>query len=314
MDHSHPEPASPPDPSLSPSCLVPWALSQPSPVLRLLTSSSQNLLLLDYDGTLSPHVLDASKATLAPSMRAALERLVAATDAAGGHVAIITGRSTATISRFLGPLATKVTIAASHGFEISGSRVSLQTAVEYLPDLALARDALSARLAPIPGATVEDNGWSVTAHFRACSETDRAAVERAVAEVVSAAGPRIVARGGASVLEIRPNPSTPWNKGTAALALLRELGLEDAAAAVLCVGDDLTDEDMFRALLNRPQGPRAVTIHVAPSSSQLSADGACIVASRPTAAAYALRGVGEVLTLLQTLAEATEERVASRSS
>jgi hypothetical protein len=69
-----------------------------------------------------------------------------------------------------------------------------------------------------------------------------------------------------------------WNKGRAAALLIRHAG----AATVLAVGDDATDEDMFRAVKGR-----GVSVRVAPAG--------------PTAADYILPAPADVAALLKNL-------------
>ena len=64
---------------------------------------------------------------------------------------------------------------------------------------------------------------------------------------------------GKEVLELRPPVQV--NKGTAVVSLAERLGGFDDGASVLCIGDDVTDEDAFRAL--RARSPRCVTVRVA---------------------------------------------------
>ena len=83
------------------------------------------------------------------------------------------------------------------------------------------------------------------------------------------------------MFELQPN--IDWNKARAVFWLLETLGLEQPEVLPLYVGDDLTDEDAFRALRQR-----GVSIVV----SELP---------RPTAARYALRSPGEVERFLREI-------------
>ena len=82
---------------------------------------------------------------------------------------------------------------------------------------------------------------------------------------------------GHKVFELRP--ALAPNKGDAVLRLARRL----KAAALFAAGDDLTDEDMFKALAGR-----GVTLRVG--------------CRRSTAAEYCLKDQGEVLKVLRFLA------------
>jgi trehalose-phosphatase len=83
------------------------------------------------------------------------------------------------------------------------------------------------------------------------------------------------------VIEVRPR--LPWDKGRAVLWLLGTLGLEGPGVVPVYLGDDVTDEDAFRALAGRGLGV-------------LMAEPA-----RPSAADYRLRSVEEVRRFLEAL-------------
>lgn len=71
---------------------------------------------------------------------------------------------------------------------------------------------------------------------------------------------------GKKVFEFRPQ--VEWNKGFVMRRILRRIDLPNDA--VVFLGDDATDEDVFREL-----GPTAITVHVgsatAPSHARLNA-------------------------------------------
>ena len=95
---------------------------------------------------------------------------------------------------------------------------------------------------------------------------------------------------GKQVVELRPD--LDWDKGRAIFWLLETLGLDLAAVAPIYLGDDVTDEDGFRALRQHASGIGIV------------------VAERPrrTAAHYGLADPGEVLEFLRLLTEFVEQR------
>ena len=296
-------PSTPPLPSSI--TLLPWALGRALPALTdaLTAHDPSALFLLDYDGTLSAHVPDPARASLTASMRTQLERLL---DAFPGRVVVISGRSRSTLIGFLGPSITSAIITAtSHGHVIEGPNLKLEVGAEFLPDLAAARDELQSTLHGIPGALVEDNLYSITTHTRCVAAEQIPAVHAAVLAAVAkanASGPRILLRPGAHVLELRPDCVPPWHKGAAALHLLHALS---PVSAVCAMGDDLTDEDTFKALLSAAPKGTSFPIIVAPPDSMLAAPGtASVVVERPTSALYALRGPAEVETMLAALVDA----------
>lgn len=236
------------------------------------------VVFLDYDGTLTPIVEDHTKAFLSQDMRAAVARLGKCCT-----VAIVSGRDLEML-RSLVKL-DSVYYAGSHGFEIAGPRgtgESLEKGVEFLPELGAAEQALRGRLAGIDGHAVERKRFSVAVHYRRVAGDDLGKLESIVARAL-AEHPRLRRGYGKKVFELRPD--IDWNKGRAVLWLLERLGLDGPEAVPVYVGDDITDEDAFRALAGR-----GVTIAVR--------DGG----TRQSAADYAVNGTRELERLLDLLA------------
>ena len=89
-----------------------------------------------------------------------------------------------------------------------------------MPILRAARSQLEVWLRDVAGASVEDNVFSVSIHWRGVAEADRPRVAGAVDAVLALAPFRTTLRkfSGKCVFELRP--SAAWNKGEAALYLL----------------------------------------------------------------------------------------------
>jgi alpha,alpha-trehalase len=235
-------------------------------------------MFLDYDGTLTPIVSDPLKAYLPVETRESLMNL-----APRCYIAIITGRCVPSlfpetvcshsVTLFLANSTNilhrqclskgcrsydrithfvdvpGLSFASSHGFDIHSVDPVFHHSVAdpYLPALGQARDDLTAQLATIPGAAVEDNKFSVTIHYRNVgSQAQQQAVIDAVNSYVRA-GDRaksLVVRPGKMVVELRP--AVEWHKGAAIDYIVRQLcqrnGWTGDSVAVLAVGDDHTDE------------------------------------------------------------------------
>eukprot|EP00608_Synchroma_pusillum_P006938 CAMPEP_0198426738 /NCGR_PEP_ID=MMETSP1452-20131203/5448_1 /TAXON_ID=1181717 /ORGANISM="Synchroma pusillum, Strain CCMP3072" /LENGTH=359 /DNA_ID=CAMNT_0044147111 /DNA_START=36 /DNA_END=1115 /DNA_ORIENTATION=- len=198
------------------------------------------LLLLDYDGTLAPIVNDPSKAFMPDATRHVLEELPKYCT-----TGVITGRSVEKITAFVG--VDNLIYAGSHGFDIVGpdsSHIRHQVAAEHLPRLSVLRQQLEELIVDIPGASVEDNLFAVTVHYRNCSEEHVPLLFARLDRMLSAQeGFR---RGsGKKVVELRPDVA--WNKGHAVRWLLDALHLSQRSDVfTLYLGDDTTDEDAFR--------------------------------------------------------------------
>jgi len=235
------------------------------------------VVFLDYDGTLTPIVPDPAKAFLSADMRAALAALGACCT-----VAVVSGRDLKMLRGFVG--LDSLYYAGSHGFEIGGPagwRNSMEKGLEFLPALAAAEASLRDRLAGTKGHEIERKRFSIAVHYRHVAEADVPPLTDIV-DTVLAEQPGLRKGLGKKVFELRPDIA--WDKGEAVLWLLDRLGLDQSGVLPIYVGDDITDEDAFRALAGRGL---AVVVR----------DGD----ERITAADYALAGTEDVRRFLGVL-------------
>jgi alpha,alpha-trehalase len=236
---------------------------------------------LDYDGTLTPIVARPELAALPAETRGALRRLSTL-----ATVAVVSGRALDDVRALVG--LEDLHYAGNHGLEIrgpGGSSLSYEVGDEFVPALREAARRLGASASRVAGAWVEDKGRSLSVHYRQVAEQDVGGLERAVDAVVLA-DPLLRKHHGKKVFEVRPR--VEWDKGRAVVWLLEALGLGGPETLPLYVGDDVTDEDAFRALA----GP-GVGVRVGDSAL-------------PTWADYTLRDPSEVRRFLEVLAERLE--------
>lgn len=215
--------------------------------LKEAASDRKLAVFLDYDGTLTPIVDDPAQARLGQAMRDAIAAL-----AVRCRVAVISGRDIDDLRDRVG--LPELFYAGSHGFEIAGPEgwhEVLEKGAAFLPDLDAAERTLRAALERIDGAAVERKKFSIAAHYRRVAEPEVGAVEDAVDEALDR-HPRLRKSRGKKVLQIQP--ATDWDKGRAMDWLLERLGLDGDGALPLYIGDDVTDEDAFRALARRGTG------------------------------------------------------------
>ncbi len=240
------------------------------------------VVFLDFDGTLAPIVSRPERATIDSATRAAVTRLARVCP-----VALVSGRDLEDVRERAD--IDGIWYAGSHGFDIAGPhgiRHEHPRGIEALPTLDAAEQALRAALKDIEGALVERKRFSIAAHYRLTPERDAPAVERAV-DAISSTHAGLRKGEGKKVFELQPD--VDWNKGAAVHWLLSALGLDSRDVLPIYVGDDVTDEDAFRALTDRGLGI-AVLDH-----------------PRPTAAPYQLRDPGEVRAFLERLAQVLEK-------
>jgi alpha,alpha-trehalase len=203
------------------------------------------VVFLDYDGTLTPIVDDPDEAVLDEAVRGAIRRLRSRCP-----VAVVSGRDLEDVRSRVG--VDGVHYAGSHGFDIveaDGTRH--RRATEYLPALRRSQEALERRLRDIEGAWVERKRFAIAVHFRTLADPgDEHRVESVVDEVAGSEE-RLEKTGGKKIFELRP--AMDWDKGRAVVWMLDTL-VDSGAPLPLDIGDDVTDEDAFRALGDRGVG------------------------------------------------------------
>lgn len=213
---------------------------------------SSTVLLFDFDGTLSPTVLDPARAQLVPG---AFERL----DALARRyrtVGAVSGRPVAFLAERLPP---SLVLSGEYGLDVivDGEPVAR-------PELDRWRAALdeavahARRIAP-DGLRVEPKGLTATLHYRGRPDLEEPAAE--VAALV--AGPvGLVARPARQSIELVPPVITTKGDEVARLSA--------GASAALFAGDDIGDLPGFEALAHlRASG--AATLAVAVASDETPA-------------------------------------------
>jgi len=242
-------------------------------------------VFLDYDGTLSDIVPRPEDAVISEETRATVQALADICP-----VVIVSGRALDDVRRKVG--LDRVVYAGSHGFDIAGPEgAGLEHAegAAYVPAIAQAVKELHGRLDSIDGVIIEDKTYAVAVHYRMVKTGDVGRVARAVNDVL-ADHPSLRGTGGKKVFEIRPG--LDWDKGKAVLWLLHALGLDGPDVVPFYLGDDVTDEDAFRALHGS-----GLSILVAERQQDSRAD-------------YCLANPAEVRAFLQRLRDILREREA----
>jgi trehalose 6-phosphate phosphatase len=237
-------------------------------------------LCLDYDGTLTPIVDRPEQATLSETMRTLLRRL-----AERCTLAIVSGRDRQDVQQMV--RLDNLVYAGSHGFDISGPgglHLQHDEAQQSLPDLESAEQELRERLADIEGVLIERKRFAIAVHSRLVADANLGRIEDAV-EAVRKRHACLRRMDGKKVAELQPD--VDWDKGRAVLWLRQALGMERPEVVTIYIGDDVTDEDAFRAIAYRGLG---LGIIVAPPTSG-------------TAAPYYLRDCDAVQQFLSALLE-----------
>ena len=250
-----------------------------------IRATSHVLLLLDYDGTLTPIVSRPEQAVLSSENK---NKLCALAKKSAFSLGIISGRPLPELKTMVG--IEGIYYAGNHGLEIEGPGLRLinpaaEAAKAEMKDLA---GQFSARLGGIEGTIVEDKGLSLSIHYRLVkqSEVDTAAeIFNQITSPWLQKG-KIRVTSGKKVWEVRP--PIDWHKGKAVETITKEIKAAHDCEQLLTIylGDDTTDEDAFR-IIHRPQGWSIFVGEEKPSSN----------------ADYFLTSTSEVMTFLSSLLE-----------
>lgn len=203
-------------------------------------------LFADFDGTVSEFTDVPAKAVIDGEARAALERL---SHEKRVSVAVISGRS---FSDVMARVGLPIAYAGDHGLEIHAADFDFVVPAGEAVRLRLPAvcNRLRQDIRHIPGAFVEAKRLTASVHYRHVAPELVPSLRLAIYGSVDPA--HFEVRDGHYVFEIRP--CVEWSKGHAVQWILNRSGAIPEQA--ICLGDDETDEDMFRRL------PEAVNVRV----------------------------------------------------
>lgn len=200
----------------------------PPPMLK-----PDNALFLDFDGTIAAFAqhpdgvtLDAGVPALLAGLRARLQ----------GAVALVTGRSLAALDAIAG--LPRHAAAGLHGLEIRFESGETVSSADPGGASRIAR-RLRECFGPDPRIVVEDKGAAVALHWRQAPERSQECIAAMKQAVTS---PAFELLHGHALVEARPRGT---HKGAAVVALAGRGSF--AGRLPVFVGDDVTDEDGFRA-------------------------------------------------------------------
>lgn len=243
-------------------------------IRRHYLRAKNRCLLLDYDGTLVPFTRIPSEATPDNAVKELLLRLSADTR---NHVVVISGRDIPSLDRWLGTL--PITLVAEHGASFKKRNSSWQQMVS-VSDLwkEEIRRIMQLFVLRCAGSFIEEKTNTIAWHYRNTQGGLGFSRSRELLNTLSQLiqNTTLQVIDGNKVVEVR---IAGFDKGATALRIVGEMDPD----FVLCMGDDTTDEDMFKAL-----DGEAYTIKVNTGA---------------TAAQYTILSQQQVLPLLNTITE-----------
>jgi trehalose 6-phosphate phosphatase len=223
---------------------------------------SNGLVSFDFDGTLAPIVRDPDEARMRPETKELLKRLCRLYPCM-----VISGRAREDVRSRLRGTGVRYVV-GNHGADLGDTHALRKTVAAW-------KRAITPALAGLARVWIEDKQYSLAIHYRQ-SEDKRAARRAILRAVKGLPGAKVVP----AKLAFNLVPVDAPHKGTA----LQEQRARLKCDVALYVGDDATDEDVFR-LRESLVGIR-VGVH------------------RASRAAYWLRAQEEIDDLLRVLAEA----------
>ncbi|PWH05378.1 bifunctional alpha,alpha-trehalose-phosphate synthase (UDP-forming)/trehalose-phosphatase [Brachybacterium endophyticum] len=244
------------------------------------------LVASDFDGVLAPIVADRDAVQADPRSMGALRDL---TELSGVNVALVSGRALENLHHHAG-MPSSVALVGSHGAEVGALPSDLHADVLDAGTITMDEnrqsllDSITRRLQNIadqyPGSEVEVKPASAVLHTRQARGRGAGNATEAALEYARTL-PDVTVTPGKEVVEFSVVDS---HKGTAVRALARAA----AADAVLYLGDDVTDENVFAELTDEDLGIR--------------------IGEGDTSASFRIEDTDDVAEVLERLLELRRER------
>ncbi|MFC1489854.1 bifunctional alpha,alpha-trehalose-phosphate synthase (UDP-forming)/trehalose-phosphatase [Candidatus Latescibacterota bacterium] len=219
---------------------------------------SNRLILLDYDGTLTPFDPNPQNASPDSEVMSLLKGL---TQNKKNEVIIISGRDKNTLEKWFKTLS--IGLVAEHGVwikEKDGSWELIEPLVNYWKDEI--RPVLESFMDSTPGSFIEEKDYSLVWHYRK-SDSELANIrmkkmKESLSHLTKNLGLGVF--DGNKVIEVK---NERINKG---LAALKWISLEKYDF-MMAAGDDWTDEDIFKVL---PEHAYSIKIGLSPSKAKFN--------------------------------------------
>ncbi|HKY63581.1 MAG TPA: bifunctional alpha,alpha-trehalose-phosphate synthase (UDP-forming)/trehalose-phosphatase [bacterium] len=244
-------------------------------VLLDFRQARRRLLLLDYDGTLVPLVRRIGEASPRPELVLLLGKLASLPNT---ETVVVSGRPREILDRWLGglPLALVAEHGAWHRRVGDEWRPLKPLKAEWKKSL---KPLLQVHVDRLPGSFVEEKEFSLAWHYRAAApELAQVRMKELLDDLVQwTAKAEIQVLQGNKVVELR---NASLSKADAALSIVAKNPYD----FILAIGDDSTDEDLFRGLPGNAYSMR--------------------IGEAPTLARFNLRSYLDALDLLKDMAKA----------
>ncbi|MGZ3858598.1 MAG: bifunctional alpha,alpha-trehalose-phosphate synthase (UDP-forming)/trehalose-phosphatase [Flavisolibacter sp.] len=201
--------------------------------------AKKRCILLDYDGTLAPYQKIPSLATPSDELLQLLQQL---TSDPLNEIVIISGRDAQTLDKWLGHL--PLTLVAEHGASVKYKneewKDQITITTEWKEQI---RPIMQLFVDRCAGSFIEEKKSTLAWHYRNTHSelgfSRSRQLRNSLLQLITNTSLQVI--DGNKVLEVR---MIGVDKGTTATNILGNLQPD----FILCIGDDTTDEDMFRLL------------------------------------------------------------------
>ncbi|KAL6453649.1 TPS2 Trehalose-phosphatase [Candida maltosa Xu316] len=244
------------------SCYTP-ALNRPQ-LLKSYKNSKRRLFLFDYDGTLTPIVKDPAAAIPSDKLNRILDTLSADPK---NQIWIISGRDQAFLEKWMGTK--NIGLSAEHGCFMKdiGSKKWVNLAESFdMSWQAKVDDVFKYYTEKTPGSNIERKKVALTWHYRRSDpELGAFQAEKCLKELNDTVAKEydVEVMAGKANIEVRPkfvnkgeivkrlvlHPHGTRQEESATGQCKDNVAVDELPDFMLCLGDDLTDEDMFNSLI-----------------------------------------------------------------
>lgn len=215
-------------------------------ITAFLKKSPIKILMLDFDGTLTPIVNSPNQIKLSKAMKNLLINL---SKKEGFYLAILSGRQLEDLKERVN--LQNVIYAGNHGLEgeIFGKKYLFPVPGKVLRALGKIKKQLEPIASQFQGAFIEDKDLTLSFHYRLANPQQIPEIKLLINQILKPylADRLISVILGKKVIDITPNVN--WNKGSFAKLITNKIHTQTKTIPiVIFIGDDVTDEDVFQTL------------------------------------------------------------------
>ncbi|MBL7156981.1 MAG: trehalose-phosphatase [Candidatus Omnitrophica bacterium] len=228
---------------------------------KRIKGAKKIIFLLDYDGTLTPICKRPSLAKMQKSTKSLLSKIA---KKSWSKIFIVSGRILKDVKSLIG--LRLLYYVGNHGIELEGPGVYYMCGgAKTLKPLIQKCCRILERTLDLKGVFIENKLYTMSLHYRLLDPVKIPAMKKVFQDAIRdlRKTKKIRITEGKKVLEVRPR--IKCDKGTIVRRILKREKTKNILP--ICIGDDITDEDAFKAL-----GKKGISIFVSNKKRKTSAE------------------------------------------